>query len=330
MTDTARIHSIQYLRGIAALAVALAHITDLQYILAPLEKPVVPRFTGYWGVDIFFVISGFIIVYITREVNIGYKSSREFILKRFIRIIPAYWFFTLLVYFINAQGWLDDKTSAADTALLFKSLFFIKQGFPLLNVGWTLTLEMFFYMVFSVGLLVASHYRRILMVSLFFIVLVVIRFLHNGKHFNFMFYTQPVILEFVAGMFLGGFYQKIRLWIGEAYGLGIFIVGVAILLFVTMALPNETLIALRVLWWGVPATLIVAGVLCTRVIECFVWLRSMGTVSYSIYLSHLPCAYLSFVITKKYFYFLDTPLWAYLFMAIGLTALVSVLSWQLL
>lgn len=85
------INSIQYLRAIAALYVVLLHTSD--------KLELQNSFTniGVSGVDLFFIISGFIITYI--EVNNNTSDWKEFILKRFIRIIPLYWILTIFFQF---------------------------------------------------------------------------------------------------------------------------------------------------------------------------------------------------------------------------------------
>jgi exopolysaccharide production protein ExoZ len=329
MTDTARIHSIQYLRGIAALAVALAHIASLQRGLAPNTPLVIPEFVGFWGVDIFFVISGFIIVHITRDASPSSQQAVLFMVKRLVRIVPCYWFFTALMYFADTQHWFSEQPTKTNIAMLLKSMFFIKPGFPLLFVGWTLTLEMFFYSVYAVALFFLSHKGRIFSVGLFLLLLTALPFIFDSKQRYFVFYTQAILLEFVAGMLLAACYKTSREMLSHSVGLALLVAGSLLLVAGLIFVNTEVLIRQRALWWGVPAVLIVAGAIHISLKKYCVTLFRMGTISYSLYLCHIPCAYLSFVITKKYFYFLDTPSLAYLFMAVGLTVLVSVLSWQL-
>ncbi len=322
--------AIQYLRGIAAIAVALAHIAGLQHSLAPNEKPVLHEFAGFWGVDIFFVISGFIIAYITREVMPGWRSSCVFMFKRLVRIVPAYWCFTVLIYFADTQHWFSDQKNTTNLALLLKSLFFIKPGFPLLFVGWTLTLEMFFYLVFSISLWRFFPGGRVAVVALVFSVLAGLSFLVDSQQRYFVFFTQPVILEFVVGMLLGYVYPHSCKAIGMIAGRSVLLVGVMGLLVITFALPVDTLVAQRVIWWGIPAVLIVAGALHAGLATGWRTLHAAGEVSYSLYLCHMPCAYVSAVIVRHYFENSSIFLSAYLVIAIGLTVVTAVVSWWLL
>ena len=161
------ITNLQVLRAVAALAVVVYH-TDLHINGVHSEL---------MGVAIFFVISGFIMVHITRE------GSEDFLLRRSIRIVPIYWIMTLAAVAWYAFGfanptrvfplwfhWLLTKPwyivawlgaqalhlCSEDTAVaLARSLLFwptAQDPFPILGVGWTLNIEMFFYVLFSLCL----------------------------------------------------------------------------------------------------------------------------------------------------------------------------------
>jgi exopolysaccharide production protein ExoZ len=109
---------------------------------------------GGGGVDIFFVISGFIMVYTTQSHHVGPFS---FFVNRVVRIVPIYWLLTLAVFTLAVIApHLLGATRAAPSELL-KSLLFIpfakSNGAvqPILFLGWTLNYEMFFYMLFALG-----------------------------------------------------------------------------------------------------------------------------------------------------------------------------------
>ncbi len=135
---SAELQSIQALRAIAATSVILVHI------------PFIGK--GAFGVDIFFVISGFIICYISS------LNSDDFLLKRVFRIVPLYWLGTFGVFLLAlvVPAWLNATT--ANLTDLAKSLFLIpykrEDGgtFPMLFLGWTLEYEMFFYFAFGLAL----------------------------------------------------------------------------------------------------------------------------------------------------------------------------------
>src|ERR1700730_5914930 len=136
------IFNIQSLRALAALSVAYFH-TDFGGI----------RF-GSFGVDVFFVISGFIMAQICQT------DSSHFFLRRLVRIVPLYWALTLLIFGLaKFAPWLVYR-APADWADLARSLFFVpyqnKSGLvqPELFLGWTLNYEMFFYVNVALALLI--------------------------------------------------------------------------------------------------------------------------------------------------------------------------------
>jgi exopolysaccharide production protein ExoZ len=138
------INNIQLLRGLAALAVAFYHAG---YVIPGTNH------TDFLGVAVFFVISGFIMTHITRA------SSDGFLLHRLIRIVPLYWLGTafyaaLVVVIYPIIGKQSDNI--VTIATLLSDLFFIPRLdsggaviFPVLSVGWTLNLEMYFYLLFA-------------------------------------------------------------------------------------------------------------------------------------------------------------------------------------
>jgi exopolysaccharide production protein ExoZ len=147
------IANLQLLRGLAALGVVFYHTAF--------------TFNGgvhteFQGVSVFFVISGFIMTYITRE------DSSQFLVQRLVRIVPLYWLCTLPLVAIWFKGggraWTDDYSIAN----IAKSLFFLPYQDasgniqPLLAVGWTLNLEMFFYAVFALSLAISRRWAPLL------------------------------------------------------------------------------------------------------------------------------------------------------------------------
>ena len=153
-----RLKSIQMLRGIAAMLVVFHHFMQQFYNFE--KTNVIGDFFSYYGkfgVDIFFVLSGFIMGYTLLSKN---KSASEFLKGRIYRILPPYYFFTLviLVFGMIFEG---IHSSSASLETVFKSLLFIPHEnpdinigvYPTLTVGWTLNLEMFFYITLYLLLL---------------------------------------------------------------------------------------------------------------------------------------------------------------------------------
>lgn len=327
MNRGGRIETIQYLRGIAALAVAVAHIASHQSFVSRNAPLVLPEFTGFWGVDIFFVISGFIIVHITRDVAPGYMPAKQFFAKRLIRIVPAYWFFTLAMYVIGNTDWqIGDQAPGFNAAMLVKSLLFIKPGFPLLFVGWTLTMEMFFYLVFAVCLIFFQHKQRVFYVGLVFFLLTLLPAILNSDNRYFVFFTKPILLEFVAGMIIAYDYKGLQQHFTRL-ALPVLIVGVMLLSLSTLHFELPTLTRYRALLWGVPAILIVFGALHAQEFRNLPWVKNLGAISYSLYLCHIPCTYLSMVLVLHWLSPPINPGWIYWMLSLATSLGVATASY---
>ncbi len=330
MKSVGRIESIQYLRGIAALVVVLAHVASMQHSLAPDLPVFLPEFNGFWGVDIFFVISGFVIVYITHKMAAGGRVAALFMLKRAVRIVPAYWCFTLFIYFADTRHWFSDQANLTNMAMLLKSLFFVKPGFPLLFVGWTLTLEMFFYAIFSLVLWRWNAGARVWLVVGFFVLLAAMPLWIGVENRYAKFYTQAVLLEFAAGMLIAYFGVTKRMVLSKKFAVVVFISGFGLLMAVSFFQEDSILISQRAFWWGMPAAMIVLGAVHFGAVCSSKVLDGAGAISYSLYLCHMPCAYVGVVLVKYFFAGSPDLLMWYVAITLLLTLVVAVVSWWLL
>ncbi|MFT6836251.1 MAG: exopolysaccharide production protein ExoZ, partial [Francisellaceae bacterium] len=146
---------LQYLRGLAALAVVYFHIS-LHYNelgIAGLHLPVF----GKEGVDVFFVLSGFIICYIAQ---IRPKAPRTFMWDRVVRVVPLYWFYAALMTIMLILLPATVKSGQFDLAHIIYSFLFIPYSHPIFGEkywpvvipGWTLNYEMYFYFIFFCSL----------------------------------------------------------------------------------------------------------------------------------------------------------------------------------
>src|ERR1700756_2337701 len=139
--------SIQALRAVAALLVLAGHISTI--LIAEHKAASFPLFAlGPFGVDLFFVISGFVMVYSSERLFGQPGAPFKFFARRLARIVPLYWAATsILVWFVVPYA----STKAVLGSFLFAP--HIPSEAPLLFVGWTLIFEMFFYAVFAIALL---------------------------------------------------------------------------------------------------------------------------------------------------------------------------------
>ena len=287
--NTSMVVSIQYLRGLAAMMVVYHH--SVRKVLEMNPDSVIP-YSGFGnaGVDIFFVISGFIMWVTTISKT---QTPAYFWYRRIIRIVPLYWFFILVI--IIPKLLVPDifQSVQLEPSHILKSLLFIPhyhpavsdQIWPILIPGWTLNYEMFFYLLFGASLFIAPRWRLAALASTFLLLVAMGQWM-TGNNPLFITYTDKLLLEFLAGIIIGIFYIR-----GVALKpmISFIVMGVAIILligFEMSLLPSET----RIISWGIPATLMVIAALSmdkAGKIPPINSLKVIGDASYSIYLSHI-------------------------------------------
>ncbi len=168
------INNLQVTRAVAAYMVVLFHFLALfVWHLYPEAKYLT---FGAAGVDIFFVISGFIMVVTTSD---GKTGPADFLAKRIARIAPIYWLITLVLVAMSLAGLKPIGILRMQADWVVKSLFFIpfnRDGYvePINSVGWTLNYEMFFYVVFAVCLTVRQNSARVLLLCATMLTLAII------------------------------------------------------------------------------------------------------------------------------------------------------------
>lgn len=192
--------SVQYLRAAAAVAVVFYH----QFLSIPL----VAR-SAYHGVDLFFVISGFIMVVITADRRV---TPGRFLLDRVTRVAPLYWSATLLAFALAAGGW-PMWHPCPEVPLLVASLLFVPSlnpyGVvqPTLFLGWTLNVEMAFYLVYALALLAPAR-ARLPALTAALAALVVAGALLPARPAALSAATTPLLLEFLLGAWLGRWFAQ--------------------------------------------------------------------------------------------------------------------------
>jgi exopolysaccharide production protein ExoZ len=251
------------------------------------------------GVHIFFVISGFIMMATTQRVLPG-----EFLRRRLIRIVPLYWLLTIAVVILSYLNYFKQTVVTPDR--IAKSLLFVPYVAssgriePLLVPGWTLNVEMFFYLSFSAALCISRSYRS-MVISVFFAVLVL-----GGRALSdpiqspvLWLLTREWMLEFCTGMLIGQLYLRSQLVVSKWICLVSIVCGFGILLsggLLSLGIP---------ILYVLPATLIVLGIVGYEVGFGFkLWkpVALLGDASYSIYLSHL------FALALLLYHFIEKPL----------------------
>lgn len=268
--------SIQQLRAVAALAVMLYHA--LQWSGVELEALQA-------GVDLFFVISGFVMQVSTAGRPL---SPRVFLRRRLARVAPLYWLVTLTAVVAASAAPALFPAIDWDLRRLALSLAFVMhaddagQPFPVLPVGWSLCYEAVFYLIFAAALF-APEKMRLALLTLALGGLSTLGFMERPEALRPL---DPFLLQFLAGA-----------WIGEAWRKGLLPsagAGFAILLLgfgaiAAMQIGGADIVAWRPFLWGPPAALVVIGAVAMEAgRQQLRWtpLERLGDASYSLYLTH--------------------------------------------
>lgn len=282
------IREIQYLRGIAASMVVLYHVIP-QIRRMGYSGPAFESLS--YGVDIFFVISGFIMTFISIDAQ---PHRIDFIKNRLVRIVPTYWLLTTFILAVGIAAPSLLQSTRIDLPQYLKSLFFIPYihpvqvgYFPLLQPGWTLNYEMYFYLVFALFLGIRGDHKYPLMIlTLSFLTTAISQLL---GHSSLEFYGNPIILEFCFGILLGYAYvrypQFSQVQHASHIGSALLFSGFALLFSCPSLFPE----AGHVIVVGLPSLLIVTGALLLsngRLRIRSTTLQAIGDSSYSLYLSH--------------------------------------------
>ncbi|MDN5687847.1 MAG: acyltransferase [Brachybacterium sp.] len=201
---------LQALRFVAALLVLVTHATF--YTSTRLDPDVSTWEAGTAGVDIFFVISGFVMM-ITASPFMGVSHGwRYFAMRRIVRIVPMYWIATTakIVALLILPG-VALRSSLDPQHVLFSYLFlpsFNDAGAvePVMGVGWTLTFEMFFYAVFAIALMLRVN--PLLFVGSVMVALTIWGQLGPEGSSPWAVYLDPVTLYFVVGMAIAVLVRK--------------------------------------------------------------------------------------------------------------------------
>lgn len=263
------INNIQVLRAFAAINVVLFHIIGIASTYSQnVYSLQLFKSWGANGVDIFFVISGFVALYTQMSRR---KTTTDFLKTRFIRIIPIYWLLTLSVIFLFYLAPDIFRTITLSPLWILSSLFFMSQPLmgtdPIVYVGWTLEWEMLFYIIFSLSLIARTWLFLLLLVNTFVLLISLIT-------------GNSIIMEFLLGLVIA--YIVHQKTYPPLWGFIILLIGI---FFLSLSLfPGIQVLQInRFIIWGIPSFLIVIG-------SIYAWqlnnrlLLFLGDASYSIYL----------------------------------------------
>ena len=287
-----RFDSLQGLRAIAALAVVLFHlrIVEFKYLQGSAFLDAIARY-GDAGVDLFFVLSGFVMTTITAGRYTGAASARQFLGKRAWRVYPLYWLFTTVVVVLMAFVPSMVNSSYHDQSILASYLLLPHSQMPVLSVGWTLVHEAYFYLVFALAIaLVAERFIPLYLLAWGAGIAVWSTLLPADTTAAERVATSPLTYEFIAGALLGLYWRQIP----ARLAMPLLIAGALTAVSAAGLLPSEGPAALtpwiRISCFGSAATLLIAGAVMLEAqgrLHVPRWLSRLGDSSYSLYLSHV-------------------------------------------
>jgi exopolysaccharide production protein ExoZ len=318
-----RIASIQVSRGLAALLVVLAHLHGIEAKYCTTNHLLLFEH-GALGVDLFFVISGIVIAAVTAR-NFGNpRAAVTFLYHRLARIFPIYWIYTTLTLIARHYASLP---TGGPLHILASYLLIPTHRPMLLLQGWTLTYELYFYLVFFLLLLLPKRLAPWLL-TLWGIAVVALK-LHLGlsPHPAIQVLISPSVLEFLAGCLLFHIYRRSRLH----KSIGLLSLAAATLwltAIIAVSLHTHAGLAswitdapwLRPLLYGTFAILFLFAAIeleRTAIIRFFPLLESIGDWSYSIDLCHVLVLEL---VARLFLHLLPTHPSIFLITLIGLPA----------
>lgn len=334
---SARLGSIQILRGVAALLVVIAHV--IEHPLAQIPNAVFV--TGRFGVDIFFVISGFIIMYVTPD---GPFAPFGFAARRLLRIVPLYWVCTVAVFALAIVAPSAFKQTPADWNYFLHSLAFVPMPRPgttadwrpLLKLGWSLQYEMFFYLLIALLFWCRSRLQRATIVTVLLAPLVALSLFVEPRAGLFAHYANVNHLGFLAGVWLAvahraGIFDRIRDGdLSPAAAVATLAVGA------TTVLYGDTMPEILMIWDQAPMTIAAAAIVATGLyVEAWSRGRSpvlerIGDWSYSLYLTHMFVVGAAWSVAGRLHLASPVALIGLGLATVAVSLVVAALSWRLI
>lgn len=293
-----RLLGIQALRALAVLLVASVHVVNAEARYGG-GGAILPQWLGllgHMGVDIFFVISGFVMVTVTfaRQERPGIG---RYIYHRITRIYPTYWFYSLIVLAVFlVRPEMVNSSQGSQVNILESFLILPQDRLPLVMVGWALEHEMYFYAAFALTLLMP---RRALAPALtawaaavglgYYYAAVSSEVVLASPAIRLI--THPLTFEFIVGCALAmAVHAGIRHGAKLALALGAALAAVSLAAIATRLGEAAIVGWQRPLLYGAPAALMVYGAAAWEMgsrMNVPGMLVRIGDASYSTFLSHI-------------------------------------------
>lgn len=287
-----RFNSLQGLRGIAALAVVLFHLrgVEIKYLQGPAVLDAIGRYADA-GVDLFFVLSGFVMTTIAAGRYTTPGAGSQFLIKRAWRVLPLYWIFTTVVLLLMVFVPSIVNSSYAGQSALASYLLIPHGQLPLLTVGWTLVHEAYFYLVFAALLAVVPE-RYVPACLLAWAGLIgAAGWMPIGDatpaHYLV---TNPLTYEFIGGALLGLYWRRIPAQMAVPLMASGAVLAIVAAVLLPADGPASMSVWTRVALFGTAAVLLVAGAVTREAVGRLhvpALLVRMGDYSYSLYLTHV-------------------------------------------
>lgn len=292
--ESRNLDSIQMFRGIAAMMVVVFHFRE---VLPSNYNSFLGHFIirGYSGVDLFFVISGFIAYYTVENCDYsGEYKGLHYLFKRIAKIIPLYYLFTFM-----SAGHTYDSLYQTLKSLCFIPLGLGREG-PIyggarVGQGWTLNYEFYFYLMVSLSFLFGKFkwvFTIGMILLLIFIPAMILplpkNYLFEGFNFNLPYLgliTNPINIEFIIGIAVGFIYSKMK----EKGGYVWYAVSALIGIGFMMNYYNPFIYSSRISAWAIPAALLILSFLKlekARLLKVPNIMKDIGNRSFSIYIIH--------------------------------------------
>ena len=311
-----RLEAVQILRAVAAILVVLVHAINANDFRIDLPRAWLGK-AGHFnsfgasGVDMFFVLSGFVMAHAL--LSPAATSAGRFASQRLIRVVPYYWLASLAFLIVMTMTGRNFEPSAFVTTLTVFPVYDPQRFLqPVLFVGWTLAFELAFYLVVSLAIWLAPRpQHRLPLVLLIVCTLGSRGWMQVPRTDLFAVWLNPIWYEFGLGLAVHWVWERKAKPAGPLVASALIAAGMFGLGFSAVsgfpftadhwAILNERTGGERVLWWALPAAGILLGLLWLSEGRFGTWLagsrgwRAMlkvGDASYSLYLLHVGVLFL--------------------------------------
>jgi exopolysaccharide production protein ExoZ len=284
------IASIQVLRAVAVLVVTICHaqyeVSRIGKLPSVMPSAALENLAGF-GVQLFFVISGFVMVYATEPLFGTKRGPLIFLYRRLVRIVPLYWIVT--TFYLALTLLVGGFNKGYPASFVIASYLFVPAARPdgviepLVGQGWSLNYEMLFYFVFA---LTVFNARRI-SVSIVTAILIAAVVIGQMTHLPFVIsvWTAPLLLYFVFGMWIGLAYRE-GVTLTPIQGLALIGTGCILLFIQTCWTPQSSVFGF--ICWMIPVLIVAGSSLPRMSLSGPFWapMLVVGAASYALYLFH--------------------------------------------